>query len=479
MIRLVRPMENSQGERIALLVLNYKAEGVISQFRNIYSEFDRAMLINEDGYWISNHEQENEWGWIFGDDHLRVEVMNPQLWAAMQKGSADRFEMNGSLYSFDHIKISHFYGNTSHANYIDDLGLAYDMPGLTWTALIQTEKSQWQAHAIHQLAWFKALIAALFPIVIALAYLINKNRFHRKLNQKLQQQQLENFRDLYENAPIGYITLSSSVLITNVNKMLLSYLGYERGELVNKVNLKDLVVDEHEKPTEELIDALKSAQNQQKRLKMRGKNGKYLKILEAACNLSSRDSAAPTLEVGRFSVLDISEQAELERRLKHLAQSDPLTGLANRRYFEEFSDHEFERAVRKKTPLTAIALDIDHFKSVNDTYGHDIGDDVLIALAKRCEKILRATDIMARFGGEEFVILLSDTSYEEAFAKAEEIRLALAALTIDLPGGSTLSFTTSFGVAALSNEINSIDKLLKAADTALYKAKQTGRNKVC
>jgi len=309
-----------------------------------------------------------------------------------------------------------------------------------------------------------------------LVYLVTKNRFHRKLNHKLQQQQLANFRDLYENAPIGYITLSSNGLITNVNKMLLSYLGYEREELVNKQNLKDLIVDESDKPTEIILDALKSARDQQKRLKMRGKNGQ---ILEAACNLSSRDSAEPTLEVGRFSVLNISEQAELERRLKHLAQSDPLTGLANRRYFEEFSDHEFQRALRQKSPLAAIALDIDHFKSVNDTYGHDIVDDVLKALAERCEEILRATDIMARFGGEEFVILLSDTSYEEAFTKAEEIRVALAALAIDLPDGSTLNFTTSFGVASLSEQFNSIDKLLKAADTALYKAKQTGRNKVC
>jgi len=130
-IRLVRPMENSQGERVALLVLNYKAEGLISQFRNIYSQFDRAMLINDEGYWISNHQKANEWGWIFGSEHLRIQVENPELWDAMQAEKAGRVEINGNLFSFDHINIALFYGNTSHANDIDDLGLAYDMPGLT------------------------------------------------------------------------------------------------------------------------------------------------------------------------------------------------------------------------------------------------------------------------------------------------------------------------------------------------------------
>lgn len=147
--------------------------------------------------------------------------------------------------------------------------------------------------------------------------------------------------------------------------------------------------------------------------------------------------------------------------------------------FDEFSAHEFQRAIRQKTPLTVIALDIDYFKKVNDTHGHFIGDEVLKALADCCVKILRVTDIMARFGGEEFVILLSDTNFDIGFAKADELRQALANLPISLPDGKTLNFTASFGVATLSDELDSIDKLLKAADAALYKAKETGRNKVC
>lgn len=476
MIRLVRPMENSQGERAALLVLNYKAAGLLNQFRNIYSPYDRAMLLNKEGYWLSNHEQENEWGWLFGREDLRIQVWHPELWQHMEASAAASININGDLFSFERINIANVYEKTSHARYLDDLGLTNDVQELEWTILVQSEPSQWQALAIYKLTWFKFLIAALFIVVIALVYLLTKIKNQRRENIKLQRQQLANFRDLYENAPIGYITLSSNGLITNVNKMVLAYLGYERDELVSKRNFKDLVVEQADKPAEELLDALETARDQQTRLQLRGKNGQ---IIEVACNLSSRVNDEPTLEVGRCSVLDISEQAQLERRLQHLAQKDPLTGLANRRYFDEFSDHEFQRAIRQKSPLSIISLDIDHFKKVNDTHGHNIGDEVLKALALCCEKILRATDIMARFGGEEFVILLSDTNYDKAFAKAQELRLALANLPISLPEGTTLNFTASFGVATLSDELNSIDKLLKAADTTLYKAKQTGRNKVC
>lgn len=320
------------------------------------------------------------------------------------------------------------------------------------------------------------MIIGLFIIVAALAYLMTRNRYHRKVNRRLQRQQLINFRDLYDNAPIGYITLAADGLITNVNQMLLSYLGYSREELVDKRNLKDLVIADSSQQAHELLTALAGAREKQRRMKMLCKNGG---TLEVSCNISSRIADASTLQIGRCSVQDISEQALLEKKLPDLAHHDPLTGVANRRHFEDFAIREQQRAKRKQTPLTLLTLDIDHFKKVNDTYGHDIGDEVLKMLAAVCEKMLRSTDIFARFGGEEFVVLLPDTTYEQGFEKAEQLRLALADTTIALPDETALHFTVSVGVATLSAEHDSIAKLLKAADVALYEAKKTGRNKVC
>lgn len=380
---------------------------------------------------------------MFGRDDLRLQNWHPELWRVMQASVSGEVNIGGDLFSFERISIADIYEDTSHSRYIDDLGLKNDIKNMEWTALVQSEREKWQARAVYNLTWFKFMIIGLFIIVAALAYLMTRNRYHRKVNRRLQRQQLINFRDLYDNAPIGYITLAADGLITNVNQMLLSYLGYSREELVDKRNLKDLVIADSSQQAHELLTALAGAREKQRRMKMLCKNGG---TLEVSCNISSRIADASTLQIGRCSVQDISEQALLEKKLQDLAHHDPLTGVANRRHFEDFAIREQQRAKRKQTPLTLLTLDIDHFKKVNDTYGHDIGDEVLKMLAAVCEKMLRSTDIFARFGGEEFVVLLPDTTYEQGFEKAEH---------------------------------GSIAKLLKAADVALYEAKKTGRNKVC
>ncbi|HHU94456.1 MAG TPA: GGDEF domain-containing protein [Alcaligenaceae bacterium] len=180
--------------------------------------------------------------------------------------------------------------------------------------------------------------------------------------------------------------------------------------------------------------------------------------------------------IGRCSVQDISEQVRLEQRMQNLALTDPLTGLANRRHFDERSEVELDQAMRTGSPLTALALDIDLFKKVNDTYGHAAGDEVLKALAQKVQSMLRGTDIFARMGGEEFVILLPETTIAQAASKAESLRKALAELVVSLPNGEQIQFTVSLGVAGLSENMKDLKPLLEAADEALYDAKHSGRN---
>lgn len=174
-------------------------------------------------------------------------------------------------------------------------------------------------------------------------------------------------------------------------------------------------------------------------------------------------------------------QDELKRSnemLRTLSITDPLTHLHNRRHLMEMVDKEFQRSSRKGAPLSLVILDIDYFKKINDTYGHQEGDRVLTILADIVRRRLRSYDLAARYGGEEFVLLLPETPVHEALSIAERLRLEVQEHVFEgsLAG---LVITISLGVATYpSSRVESIDSLFRQADEALYRAKQGGRNRV-
>jgi two-component system, cell cycle response regulator len=174
-------------------------------------------------------------------------------------------------------------------------------------------------------------------------------------------------------------------------------------------------------------------------------------------------------------------QDELKRSnelLKELSNTDPLTRLSNRRFLMETLEREFQRASRKNNPLSFVLIDIDFFKKVNDTYGHQEGDKVLVEVAALLKSMVRLYDIAARYGGEEFVIVLAETSLTNAMIFAERYRLAVQNLSF---GGvlKGITITVSLGVATYpSSKVDCVDSLIRQADEALYRAKQGGRNRV-
>lgn len=174
---------------------------------------------------------------------------------------------------------------------------------------------------------------------------------------------------------------------------------------------------------------------------------------------------------------DITGRKNRELLLKNQAIRDPLTSLYNRRYFEE---EVFNRILFAKTAhedYSVLMIDADHFKRVNDTYGHKVGDKVLIELASTAEKALRENDIVARYGGEEFVIYLEKVNADKAKVVAERLRESMAAIVVYSDEGEEVRFTVSIGVSS-SEVSDNVDTLIKTADEALYRAKQTGRNRV-
>ncbi len=167
------------------------------------------------------------------------------------------------------------------------------------------------------------------------------------------------------------------------------------------------------------------------------------------------------------------------RQLHDLSKTDGLTGLANRRYLMDFLEREIKRTQRKDEPCSLIMLDIDHFKKINDHYGHHQGDQVLIGLSNLLNKQVRQYDLAARYGGEEFALVLPETPMDRAMQVAERVRLDTAQLRFfdEDPG---VHLTLSLGVAAYPlSQIKTVDDLVREADDALYRAKRDGRNRVC
>jgi diguanylate cyclase (GGDEF)-like protein len=173
----------------------------------------------------------------------------------------------------------------------------------------------------------------------------------------------------------------------------------------------------------------------------------------------------------------VLEARRLLESLKESTLRDPMTGLNNRRFLEEYIETLVANVKRKQSPLAVMMLDLDHFKMVNDTYGHDAGDTVLRELAQLIKHTVRTSDIVVRYGGEEFLVVLQDTSGETAETVAENIRQAVEKLRINY-GGIVLQKTISIGLADFPIDSNTFWQTVKFADVALYHAKEAGRNRI-
>lgn len=173
------------------------------------------------------------------------------------------------------------------------------------------------------------------------------------------------------------------------------------------------------------------------------------------------------------------ELKDANEKLRELALRDGLTGLYNHRYFQELLDKEMSRANRYKKPFSLLMLDLDHFKKINDQYGHPIGDIVLKKVSKEINNTIRVSDVTTRYGGEEFAIVLPETDLKGAALAAERIRKAVEHLEIEA-NGRRIDATISVGATCYHVSVGNRNKseVLSAADDALYNSKNTGRNRI-
>ena len=263
--------------------------------------------------------------------------------------------------------------------------------------------------------------------------------------------------------------------IIYVNKAFTEMTGYSSEEVIGKSPRILQSKDTEQKEKSAIRRALEKKEAIRVTLRNYTKTGREYWIDLSILPLHDKDG-----KLTHFASIqrDITKQKNLERELQILCRTDPLTTAANRRAFEEMLSQEFSRFKRSRKEYALIMIDIDHFKSVNDEYGHSVGDKVLIEVTEKCKDSLRYHDIVARLGGEEFCILLPYTNAMQAKQIAERLRGKIESMQI-ISEGNRINVTVSVGLSLVCLDDSDGHDAMQRADQKLFEAKDLGRNKVC
>lgn len=288
---------------------------------------------------------------------------------------------------------------------------------------------------------------------------------------------------------LRYDTMKYDYISPSITKLL----GYSAEEM-QRINIRHLIVEtkivNDGMRTVDTFEPLESTRKKGEVSKwqadylMKTKDGRRIWVSDISYPWFDETTGAIIGSVG--TLRDISERISADNKVKEelrrIANIDPLTGIANRRVFFEKIEEETKRIKRNRSEFSVLIVDLDHFKKINDTYGHDVGDYVLTEITRVIQLSLREVDVAARLGGEEFGILLPETNAQGAHMVAERVRSAIAKHTFmaDSKQNRPLGCTVSIGVAGMrfDDEIDAT-RLYKMADTRLYIAKNAGRNQVC
>lgn len=472
-IRFATPVVNKEGKTVGLMVMNYLATELLQNFRDQMELRinGQGMLIDPEGYWLSNHDRSNEWGGSLDTVSQKFQHQYPQAWPTIQKNDNGIYHSDQGI--FRYVSINPFS--------LDSIGKYQAEKTIN---LSVSEKSRRQNNwkliiflpydVMNQSSFFykpvgRVIVASLFvgSASILLLLLIMSEQKRRRLRYDLY---IKNeLIDLYENAPCGYHSLDKNGYVIKMNQTELSWLGYTREEVIG-TSFTDFLTEDSVPAFEQFLKNLHLDKTiEGVVLEVQCKDGHTFFVSTSATSILEKGYFA----IARTSAFDITERIELERRLDHIANTDVLTEISNRRHFFM----QASQILETKEPVSLLMIDADHFKSINDNFGHDIGDLVLKFIATSLQKALPEKAILARIGGEEFAILTTGIDKKETLELANSICERLANSKIKTDQQLTVEITLSIGTTQRINPNEELNDLLKRADVALYFAKTTGRNK--
>jgi diguanylate cyclase (GGDEF)-like protein/PAS domain S-box-containing protein len=363
--------------------------------------------------------------------------------------------------------------------------VVYLIAGFAWIAFSDTLAETWfpDPKTLSVIQTWKGSFFVLITGVILFSVLLRQLTKDRAL-LNLQHRQRQALRErerqlqiLMDNLPgMAYRCLyDPDWTMKFVSQGCTKLTGYEPDELVNNrvTSYAALVSDaSNQQLFEQVRVALEKEESFSLEYEVTRKDGSRIWVWERGRGVQEDDGSLHLEGI----ILDISDRKVLETELEQMATRDPLTGLLNRREMSRVLDEELQRARRYQRPMAVLWVDFDHFKDVNDTYGHAAGDSVLRAISRLLLGSVRSVDSIGRFGGEEFVIVLPEMDLEEAQETAERLRRKVAEEPQPLGNGEEVPLTISVGVAVYPDHGQTASTLCAAADKAMYLAKDRGRN---
>ncbi|WP_172835832.1 GGDEF domain-containing protein [Marinobacter sp. es.042] len=363
--------------------------------------------------------------------------------------------------------------------------LVYLIAGFAWIAFSDTLAETWfpDPKTLSVIQTWKGSFFVLITGVILFSVLLRqltKDRVLLNLQHRQRQALRERERQLQilmDNLPgMAYRCLyDPDWTMKFVSQGCTKLTGYEPDELVNnRVTSYAALVSEasNQQCSEQVKVALEKEESFSLEYEITRKDGCRIWVWERGRGVQEEDGSLHLEGI----ILDISDRKVLETELEQMATRDPLTGLLNRREMSRVLDEELQRSRRYQRPMAVLWVDFDHFKDVNDTYGHAAGDSVLRSISRLLLASVRSVDSIGRFGGEEFVIVLPEMDLEEAQETAERLRRKVAEEPQPLGNGEAVPLTISVGVAVYPDHGQTASTLCAAADKAMYLAKDRGRN---
>jgi len=474
-IRFVTLINDSNNNPAGYFVINYLATDLLNDFRakmKLRIE-GQGMLIDPQGYWISNHQRANEWGGSLPDVEYKFEDLYPEAWETVRDNESGLFKTDKGL--FRHVSIKPFGTNSISQKTKDEQRRFHILDKSKkindWKLIIFLPNGVIEEASFFYAPAGRVILTALFVFTAAILLLLLILQEQKRRKYTYDALIKDQLTDLYENAPCGYHSLDKNGTIIKINKTELEWLGYTKEEVLGK-NFASFLTPKSKETFNNFLISLKS-QNKIEGvvLEIQCKQNHTFFVSTSATSISGNGHFA----VARTSSFNITDRIILERKLAYIANTDELTNMSNRRHFFKRAEPEFA----SDKPLYLFMIDADHFKHINDQYGHDVGDNVLKMIAKTMQSSLNEAALKARLGGEEFVVLLPNVNAETAYTAAEKLRADMEnSITYLTNSEQEIKITISIGVAARRYQSESIDEVLKHADEALYTAKSTGRNKV-
>lgn len=460
MVRFGVPVFDESGHKQGAVILNMKGQSLLETFRLSMTETYPAFLLNSDGDILSGPDKNEEWGFMFGLSSAFKREYS-KAWQQIAQNDSGFAETPAGLFIYETVRpLQRIDSSPNGQNYV-------------WKAVSFVPRSSLPTSTIFVHPWVVGfyVFGVLMTLVVAFYYQFSS--YKRRQLRRENEQQSKRFWKISSVLGDGLIVMDKDGTVTYINPEAERILGWPSDELVATQGHQIFHVHEGDESSCSILNVMNTRQlYRSKDEEFRRKDDSTLPVILNAAPLTSDTGDEGVV----ISFQDFSETKRYQDKIHSLAYQDTLTGLPNRRVLEDRLQQAIAFSGRHECHLGLMFLDLDHFKDVNDTYGHDAGDILLKEIAVRLKSCVRKTDTVIRMGGDEFIILLAEVSQPENASSVAEKIIQVVGQPVMLPEGEA-RVGVSIGIVVATGDGVTGESLMQEADATMYEAKRAGKNR--